>query len=520
MSEGTGRSAFLVAAGIFLSRVTGLVRESVFAHFFGTSISGDAFNAAFRIPNLLQNLFGEGVLSASFIPEYAGLRAREQHEEATKLAGAVLALLATAAAVLVLLGILLAPVLVAVIAPGFTGEKRELTVQLTRILFPGAALLVLSAWCLGILNSHRRFFLPYVAPVIWNAALIGTLLFYGATSSQPQLVTYLAWGSVVGSALQFAVQLPVVIPLIRGARITYARGSESVQRVVRNFAPVFVGRGVVQISAYFDTLIASLVVSGALAAVVYAQILYLLPISLFAMSISAAELPAMSSVAGDLGETAGHLRMRLRVGLRRIAFFVVPSAVAFLFLGDVIVGAIYQRGEFGRGETIWVWQILIGSSIGLLAFTLSRLYASTFYATRDTRTPVRYAIIRIALSVILGLILAVVLPRALDIDRRLGAVGLTLAGGIAGWVEYALLRRGLAQRIGHVPVEMNHLMKLIAIAGIAAAAAGWMRSLFIGPTEPLVLALAILPVYGVIYLGGAWVLGVSELAGLLRRRAK
>jgi putative peptidoglycan lipid II flippase len=517
VTERTGRSAFLVAAGIFLSRIAGVIRQSVFAHFFGTSMAGDVFNAAFRIPNLLQNLFGEGVLSASFIPEYAGLRAREQHAEATRLAGAVLALLSTVAAILVLLGILLAPVLVAVVAPGFTGEKRELTVQLTRVLFPGAALLVLSAWCLGILNSHRRFFLPYVAPVIWNAAMIVTLLFYGETSSQAQLALYLAWGSVVGSALQFGVQLPVVLPLIRGTRLTFARGSESVQRVMRNFVPVFVGRGVVQISAYFDTLIASLVVSGALAAVVYAQILYLLPISLFAMSVSAAELPAMSSIAGDLGETAAHLRMRLRTGLRRIAFFVVPSAVAFLFLGDVIVGAIYQRGEFTRADTIWVWQILVGSSIGLLAFTLSRLYASTFYATRDTRTPVRFAIIRIAISVILGLILAVWLPRALDIDRRLGAVGLTLAGGIAGWVEYALLRRGLAKRIGHVPVEANHLMKLIALAAVAAAAAGWMRTLFIGDTQPLVLALAILPLYGAIYLGGAWMLGVSELAGLLKR---
>ncbi|MGI9140203.1 MAG: murein biosynthesis integral membrane protein MurJ [Gemmatimonadaceae bacterium] len=520
MSEHTGKSSVLVAAGIFLSRVTGLVRESIFAHFFGTSISGDAFNAAFRIPNLLQNLFGEGVLSASFIPEYAGLRAREQHAEATRLAGAVLALLATVAAVFVLVGILLAPVLVAVIAPGFVGEKRELTVQLTRILFPGAALLVLSAWCLGILNSHRRFFLPYVAPVIWNASLIATLLFFGADSSQPQLAVYLAWGSVVGSALQFAVQLPVVIPLIKGARITYARASESVQRVVRNFVPVFFGRGVVQVSAYFDTLIASLVVSGALAAVVYAQILYLLPISLFAMSVSAAELPAMSSLAGDLGETGAHLRTRLRTGLRRIAFFVVPSAAAFLFLGDIIVGAIYERGEFSRADTIWVWQILIGSSIGLLAFTLSRLYASTFYATRDTRTPVRYAIIRIAISVGLGLILAVWLPRALDIDRRLGAVGLTLAGGIAGWVEYALLRHGLAKRIGHVPVEMNHLMKLIALAAVAAAVSGWMRTLFIGDPEPLVLALAILPVYGAIYLSLAWLLGVSELTGLLKRGAR
>jgi len=520
VSERTGKSSVLVAAGIFLSRLTGLVRESIFAHFFGTSISGDAFNAAFRIPNLLQNLFGEGVLSASFIPEYAGLRAREQHAEATRLAGAVLALLATVAAVFVLVGILLAPVLVAVIAPGFVGEKRELTVQLTRILFPGAALLVLSAWCLGILNSHRRFFLPYVAPVIWNASLIATLLFFGADSSQPQLAVYLAWGSVVGSALQFAVQLPVVIPLIKGARITYARASESVQRVVRNFVPVFFGRGVVQISAYFDTLIASLVVSGALAAVVYAQILYLLPISLFAMSVSAAELPAMSSLGGDLGETATHLRTRLRAGLRRIAFFVVPSAAAFLFLGDIIVGAIYERGQFGRAETIWVWQILIGSSIGLLAFTLSRLYASTFYATRDTRTPVRYAMIRIVISVGLGLILAVWLPRALDIDRRLGAVGLTLAGGIAGWVEYALLRHGLAKRIGHVPVEMNHLMKLIALAAVAAAVSGWMRTLFIGDTEPLVLALAILPVYGAIYLSLAWLLGVSELTGLLKRGAR
>ena len=197
--------------------------------------------------------------------------------------------------------------------------------------------------------------------------------------------------------------------------------------------------------------------------------------------------------------------------------FSWPFQLAFLFLGDVIVGAIYQRGEFTRADTIWVWQILIGSSIGLLAFTLSRLYASTFYATRDTRTPVRFAIIRIAISVILGLILAVWLPRALDIDRRLGAVGLTLAGGIAGWVEYTLLRRALSKRIGHVPVELNDLMKLIALAGTAAAAAGWMRSIFIGDTQPLVLALVILPVYGAIYLGGAWLLGVSELAGLLKR---
>src|SRR5687767_12466212 len=159
-----GGGSVLVAIGIFLSRIAGLVRQKVFAHFFGAnSFAADAFNAAFRIPNLLQNLFGEGVLSASFIPVYTGMLAREREEEANKLAGAVISALALVAAVMVLLGVLLAPLLVGMIAPGFTGAKRELTIRLTQILFPGAALLVFSAWCLGILNSHRRFFMSYAA---------------------------------------------------------------------------------------------------------------------------------------------------------------------------------------------------------------------------------------------------------------------------------------------------------------------------------------------------------------------
>src|SRR3984885_5072336 len=181
-------AAFLVAAGILFSRVSGLIREGIFAHFFGTSDAGDAFKAAFRIPNFLQNLFGEGVLSASFIPVYAGLLARDDEDEARRTAGA----LAT-------------PYLIDAIAPGFHGEKRELTIRLVRILFPGAGLLVLSAWCLGILNSHRKFFLSYTAPVIWNAAMIAALLGFRRMEAD-SLVVVLAWGSVAGSALQFGVQ--------------------------------------------------------------------------------------------------------------------------------------------------------------------------------------------------------------------------------------------------------------------------------------------------------------------------
>src|SRR5215211_5467485 len=178
-ASSTGRSAFLVAAGILLSRIAGLIRDRVFAHYFGNSAAADAFRAAFRIPNLLQNLFGEGVLSASFIPVYARLLAHEDSAEAGRVAGAVVTLLALVVSLLVLTGVLTTPYLIDGIVPGFTGEKRDLTIRLVKILFPGAGLLVFSAWCLGVLNSHGRFFMSYAAPVLWNAAMIATLFGFG-----------------------------------------------------------------------------------------------------------------------------------------------------------------------------------------------------------------------------------------------------------------------------------------------------------------------------------------------------
>ena len=201
MPASSRRFAFLVAAGIFLSRVAGLIRTRVFAHYFGNSDAADVFNAALRIPNFLQNLFGEGVLSASFIPVYSHLLARGDEEEARKTAGAVAALLSLSTSVLVLLGVLTAPWLIDAIAPGFHGEKRELTVFLVRILFPGAGLLVGSAWCLGILNSHRKFFISYTAPVFWNIAMIAGMLAFGKGRSQNSLAVITAWASVVGLSL-------------------------------------------------------------------------------------------------------------------------------------------------------------------------------------------------------------------------------------------------------------------------------------------------------------------------------
>jgi putative peptidoglycan lipid II flippase len=506
----------MVAAGILLSRILGLIRNRVFAHYLGTSDAADAFNAAFKIPNFLQNLFGEGVLSASFIPVYARLLARKDDDEARRVAGAVFSLLSVATALLVLIGILLTPVLIAAIAPGFSGDKRDTTIRLVRILFPGAGILVLSAWCLGILNSHRRFFLSYTAPVLWNLAIILTLVGFGRHASGYRLAEYAAWGSVVGSALQFGVQLPVVLGLLHRVVLTLDRGSEAVATVVRNFVPVFIGRGVVQISAYIDTVLASFLPTGAVAALAYAQVLYTLPVSLFGMSVSAAELPAMSSATGEESELAAVLRGRLNRGLRQIAFFVVPSAMAFLALGDVITGALYQSGAFTREMTLYVWGILAGSAVGLLASTLGRLYASTFYALQDTRTPLRFGLVRVGLTVVLGYLFAIPLPPRLGLDPRWGAAGLTVSAGLAGWVEFTLLRAALNRRIGHSGVAPALVARLWAGAA-GASIAGAVVKLALEAQHPVVVALFSLGMYGIAYFAITAELGVPEARRFLSR---
>jgi putative peptidoglycan lipid II flippase len=448
-TQGASRGhAAAVASGILLSRLVGLVRDRVFAHYFGTSDAAGAFRAAFRIPNFLQNLFGEGVLSASFIPVYARLNAENRHEEASRLAEAVFALLFLITAVLVAAGVYATPWLIELIAPGFKGATRDLTIRLVQILFPGAALLVLSAWCLGILNSHRNFFLSYAAPVVWNVAMITTLAWAGPAHAQARLAVLLAIGSVVGSALQFAVQLPTVLRFLWPLRLNLDFRSEHLGTVSRNFFPVFLSRGVVQISAYVDAWLGSFLGPAAVAALGYAQTLYTLPVSLFGMAVSAAELPAMSSAVGSPEEIASALRGRLTAGLQQIAFFVIPSAAGFVLLGDVIVGFIYHTGHFQHSDVMFVWAVLAGSSVGLLASTSGRLYSSAFYALRDTRTPLKFAVLRVVLTLGLGYVCALPLPRLLGLDQRWGTAGLTFSAGIAGWLEFVLLRRSMHLPLG------------------------------------------------------------------------
>jgi putative peptidoglycan lipid II flippase len=509
------RFAAFVAAGILLSRLFGLVRQRVLAHYLGLSSSADAFSAGFRIPNLLQNLFGEGVLSASFIPVYSRLLARGETDDARRLAGAVFGFLSLVVAIVVLVGLLATPWLIALIAPGFDGETRLLTIRIVRVLFPGMGVLALSAWCLGILNSHRRFFLPYVAPVVWNIAIIISLVAYGGRVADTELAVVAAWGSVIGSALQFLVQLPVVLKLMPGIRPVLRTGPH-VRTVANNFAPAFLGRGVVQIGAYVDTLIASLLPTGAVAALTNAQMLYTLPVSLFGMSISAAELPEMASDVAHDDAVSERLGARLSAGLGRIAYFVVPSAAVFLALGDVVAAALFETGEFSRGDSVYVWGLLAGSAVGLLASTMGRLYSSVFYALHDTRTPLRFAAVRVSVAIAAGALLALYGPVLLGIAPRWGAAGITIASGFAAWLELTLLRSALRSRLGIRARVTSVVWRLWACAAVAALAA-WGVKRAVGFAHPWIVAALVLGAFAFVYVGMTVVARIDEGRALVAR---
>jgi putative peptidoglycan lipid II flippase len=530
--------AVLVGAGILLTRLTGFVREKVFAHFLGNSDAAGIYRAAIRIPNVLQNLFGEGVLSASFIPVYARLLAENDEETAGRVAGIVASLLALTVSALVLVGVLLTPWLLIIIAPGYTGQVRELTISVVRVMWPGIGLLVLAAWCLGILNSHRKFFLSYVAGVFMNIVMIATLVIFGGRTTDRSLVIIAAWGMVVGAAAQFVLQLPAVFRYAKHLRFAIDMTVQPVREVIRNFTPVVVGKGVVQLSGYIDNLLATLLGTAAVSALSYAQIVNMLPISLFGMSVAAAELPQMSGLLGTAEEIAAGMRKRLERGLRQIAFFVVPSVVAFIAIGDVIIAALYQGGRFHASDTLLVWYILIGSTLGLLAVTLGRLYGNAFYALRDPKTPLRFAMIRVALTGVLGYLFAIPLRPAIIAalqsigapipliggnTRALGAIGLTASAGLAGWLEFVLLRRALGKRIGSARIPPSFLARLWISAALAGAAGAIVDHLVLPrialpPFFPhLRDAILVCGVFGVVYFAATMLMKVEEARATLGR---
>jgi len=510
MTRSAGRSAALVAAGIFVSRLVGFVRERVFAHYFGNSAAADAVRAALKIPNLIRNLLGEGTLSASFIPVYARLLESDDPKAARALAGAVASILLLASAAAALLGIALAPAITAVVAPGFDPGQRRLTITLVRIIFPGSGLLVLAAWCLGILNTHRRFFLPYAAPALWNITQIAVLIALGARLSGGDLAVWLAWGVLAGSALQLIVQVPQAVRLAGGVVFRPSFRVSGVPDVLKAWTPVVIGAGVAQISSLVDTQLASLLPTGAVASLGYAQLLTNLPIALFGVSVAASSLPELArDAAGAQGQEA--LRARLAEGFRRIVYFVLPCAVAFAVIGRPLVRLLFETGRFAAQDTALVTGVLAAYSVGLIGWATVKLFASGFYALGDTRTPVVTAASSVVLSIILSYILM----------QRLGPVGIGLGAGIAALYNTTMQLIRLQRRIGRLlgPADWRAAGR-VAAASVVSALAGLGVALLSAPAGMVATAFASWAVFGAAYLGATYLLGHPDARSLLRVLAR
>lgn len=347
MSDGRPRStARYVAAGILVSRTFGFVRNRAFARFLGDTAAADAFNAALKIPNVIRNLLGEGAISASFIPVYSALLGRGEHESARRVAGAVLGILLGALSLLTIVGIASAPTLARILAPGFDAERYALTVRLLRVLFPMTGLMVVSGWCLGVRNSHKLFLGSYASAALWSLAQIALLLGLGPrTVSLTDLAWWLAWATLAGSVSQVAAQLPQVLRLVRPLSIVVDPHNGDVREILANFIPVVVSLGPFQISSFIDLQIASWLPSGSVSQLSYATTLYLLPIGLFSVPVSASALPEFARDTASISLDA--LRERLRDGWMRILFYIVPTSLLFVVYGNSIVALLYCSGRFG-----------------------------------------------------------------------------------------------------------------------------------------------------------------------------
>ena len=432
------KAAGVVGAATLLSRILGYVRDAAIAWFFGAGLSTDAFIAAFRIPNLLRRLFGEGSLSNVFVPVFTDYITREGQSEAFKLARSALWLLSAVLVVFSLFGILLSPLIVHIIAPGFAGtaSKLPLTVTLTRIMFPYIFFIGLVALCMGILNVLGHFAAPALAPVLLNLAMISAVLFISPHLNQP--VLGLAIGVVCGGVLQLGLQVPFLIRygLKFWQKTTFFH--PGLKKIGKMLAPVIIGGAAYQLNILISTLLASFLKEGSVSYLYFADRLVQFPLGIFAVATATAVLPGLSRQAAVNDVKA--FKATFVYAIKLILFITLPAMVGLIVLREPIVALLFQRGEFGSDATVLTAYALLYYAIGLWAFSAVRIVVATFFAMQDSRTPAQTAIISIIANILFGIMLM----------RPLGHGGLALATTLASVVNLGLLIRALRIKLGQL----------------------------------------------------------------------
>jgi putative peptidoglycan lipid II flippase len=461
ISENTriAKAAGAVSAATFLSRVFGFLRDAVIAWFFGAGPVADAFFVAFRIPNLLRRLFAEGALTVTFIPVFTDLLSRSGRKEALAMAGSAFRCLSVVLVLTAVAGVLLAPLLIRVIAPGFTGTENQfdLAVVLTRLMFPYIIFLGLTALSMGILNVFGHFSAPALAPVMLNLAMIGSVFLVSPRFDPP--VIGLALGVVVGGCAQFGLQLPFLVR--NGVRLFRRNGwyHPALGKIGRLMVPAVLGAAVHQVNILVGTLLASLLAEGSISYLYYAERLIQFPLGLFAVAMATAALPSLSrQAAGKDIEAFKHTFIH---AVKIVWFIVVPAMVGLIVLRTPIVAALFMRGAFDAESAGLTASAVLYYGMGLWAFASVRIVVSTFYALKDTKTPFRTALVAIGANIVLGALLMV----------PMGHGGLALAASLASMVNLGLLVRALGRKIGDF--DWRGMGRSAGMTVICSGSMGW-----------------------------------------------
>jgi len=466
VSERLLKSTATVGGMTLISRILGFVRDVVIAHSFGAGLGADAFFVAFRIPNFLRRLFAEGAFSQAFVPILSEYRTQRSPEQVRELVGNVSGTLGTVLMVVTAVGIVAAPVIIMVFAPGYIGQadKYALSTDLLRLTFPYLFFISLTALAGGILNTYGRFSVPAFTPVLLNLSMIAATLWLAPRMQQP--VMALAWGVFAAGVVQLLFQLPFLHRLGMLIRPRMSRSDAGVKRILRLMTPALFGTSVVQINLLFDTLIASFLVTGSISWLYYSDRLVEFPLGVFGAALATVILPTLSRNHAQ-GSAEDYAR-NLDWGLRWVMVISTPAMLGLLVLAGPMLATLFRYGEFTDHDVDMAARSLMAFAVGLPAYIYIKVLASAFYARQDTRTPVRIGVIAMLSNMVLNI--ALVFP--------LAHAGLALATSLSAYINAGLLYRHLVKKTGYRPqpgwspllvkvATANALMMAVLITGSA-----------------------------------------------------
>ncbi|MEA3476471.1 MAG: murein biosynthesis integral membrane protein MurJ [Candidatus Cloacimonadota bacterium] len=501
-----------ISSGTFLSRISGLFRDIVLTHFLGTTWIADSFSVAFVIPNMLRGLFGEGALAASFIPLYTEIKEKQSKAQAIQFAVNLFSILVIVLIIFVGIGIVLAPLIVKIIAPGFELQAKMLTAKLTQILFPYLFLIGLTSVIIAILNAHSVFFLPSLSPMMLNFGIIIPVIVYALVteSSITDKAYVFALGVLLGGVCQLIANYSLIRKIGYRAKFYINLKQKELKTVWKRMIPCIVGLGIREVNVVVDTILASLLITGSVAALQYGNRLMQLPLGVFGIAIGVAVLPLFSKHTAY--NNISELKKSIQDAFDLILIIMLPIIALILVMGKDMISFIYLHGAFDETALNMTFYALAFYSIGLISHSLVRVFASAFFALKDTKTPVKISII----AVICNIILNVILMQFLQLR------GLALATSIAATIQATILFFTLEKKIGQVDFKQLfvNFLKIALISVIIGFVDYYLVHLRIsigmaGRLYLLIKIVIILIISFIIYLIGLKVLKVESARKIL-----